>query len=89
VAIGAEPRAIAGLVVGDGARRTLAGVLLGAAGAAVGTRALASLLYGVSVGDPITFAGVALLVAIVALLASYLPARRALRIDPVEALRAE
>ena len=89
VALGAEPRAIAGLVVGDGARRTLAGVLLGAAGAAVGTRALASLLYGVSVGDPITFAGVALLVAIVALLASYLPARRALRIDPVEALRAE
>ena len=89
VALGAEPRAIAGLVLGDGARRTLAGVLLGAAGAVGGTRALASLLYGVTVADPITFAGVVLLVAVVALLASYLPARRALRIDPVEALRAE
>jgi len=89
VALGAEPRAIAGLVLGDGARRTLAGVLLGTAGAVAGTRALAGLLYGVTVGDPITFAGVVLLVAAVALLASYLPARRAVRIDPVEALRAD
>jgi predicted lysophospholipase L1 biosynthesis ABC-type transport system permease subunit len=89
VALGAESNAIIGLVAGAGLRLTAAGMLVGAGVAAAATRGLTSMLYGVSPGDPITLIAIALLVGIVALLASYVPARRALRIDPVEALRAE
>ena len=64
-------------------------VLIGALGAAAAVRLLESLLHGVSAGDPLTFGAVALLVAAIALVASYVPARRALRIDPAETLRAD
>jgi ABC-type antimicrobial peptide transport system permease subunit len=64
-------------------------MLVGAGVAAAATRGLTSMLYGVSPGDPITLVAIAMLVGVTALLASYVPARRALRIDPVEALRAE
>ncbi|MDQ3997962.1 MAG: FtsX-like permease family protein, partial [Gemmatimonadota bacterium] len=89
VALGADPRAVAGLVVGSGLRLAAGGVLLGAAAAAGSTRVLASMLYAVSPADPVTFAVIALVVAAIALLASYVPARRASRIDPTEALRAD
>jgi putative ABC transport system permease protein len=89
VALGAEPNAIIALVAGAGLRLTPVGMLIGAAVAAATTRGLTSMLYGVSPGDPITFVAIAVLVGIVALVASYVPARRAMRIDPVEALRAE
>ncbi len=65
----------------------LAGVFIGAAGAWVAGRLLGSLLYGVSAGDPLTFAGMGLLLALVAVAAGYFPARRAARVDPMVALR--
>ena len=70
-------------------RLALAGLVIGVGTAVAATRALSSLLYAVSASDPVTFATIAVLVAAVALAASYLPARRAARIDPVDALRAE
>jgi predicted permease len=89
VALGAGPSAVVGLVVGDGLRLAGVGVVIGTALAAAATRVLESMLYGVSATDPMTFAAVALVVAAVALVASYVPARRALRIDPAETLRAD
>jgi putative ABC transport system permease protein len=89
VALGAEPSAVARLVIGNGLRLATLGVVIGAAGAIAATRALSGMLFGVSASDPWTFAAITVVVAAVALLASYLPARRAVRIDPVEALRAE
>ncbi len=67
----------------------LGGVGMGLAAAALSTRLMASLLYGVSPMDPLTFGGVALALCGVALLASWIPARRAAGVDPLEALRAE
>ena len=89
IALGARPSAITGLVVGGGLRLAIGGVLVGLAVAAASTPVLASLLYGVSPFDPLTFVGIGVLIAAVALLASCVPARRALRIDPSDALRAE
>jgi len=89
VALGAQPSAISLLVLVEGLKLTFIGVVLGIAGAAAGTRALTSMLYGVSPLDPLTFAGIVGLMIATTLLAVYVPARRALRIDPTEALRAE
>jgi putative ABC transport system permease protein len=87
LALGGQPRDILRLVVADGMQMALGGILIGLAGAWFATRALRGLLFGVSAADPLTWGGVALLLALVAFLASYLPARRATRIDPVTALR--
>ena len=89
MALGAEPRAVLGLVVGHGMRVAAIGVAAGLVGAFLASSVLQRLLYGVSPTDAATFAGVAVLLLGVALLASYLPARRASRVDPIVALRAE
>jgi putative ABC transport system permease protein len=77
------------MILGQGLRTMLAGVGLGIAGALALTRAIQSLLFGVTATDPPTFAGVTLLLAAVAALACYIPARRATRVDPMIALREE
>lgn len=87
MALGAKPRDILRLLLAGGARIVLIGIALGMAGAFMLTRLLATLLFGVTAADPITFAGVALLLAFVALVAGCIPARQAMRIDPVAALR--
>jgi ABC-type antimicrobial peptide transport system permease subunit len=89
IALGASPQAIARLVIGGGLALALLGVVVGTITAAVTTRLLSSLLYGVRPIDPLTFAAIAGLVAAIAVFASYMPARRALRVSPTEALRAD
>ena len=87
VALGAEPKAVIRLVVGFGLRLAAVGVLIGLAVAMATSRLLSSMLYAIRPVDPLTLGAAALIVIAVALLASYVPARRALRIDPAEALR--
>lgn len=89
LALGAEPRNVVRMILGEGARMAAVGVVLGIGGAFALTRVLGSLLYGVSTTDAWTFGGAALLVAAVALAATYAPARRAARVDPKTALTAE
>jgi len=89
IALGADNRSVERLVVGAGLRLTAIGLILGVGGALASTRLLSGLLFGVSPADPASFVAIALLVAAVALMASWLPARRAVRIDPITALRAE
>ncbi len=89
MALGAQALGIFKLVVGQGLKLTALGLAIGLAGAFVGTRLMSGLLYGVSALDVVTFAGVSLLLALVALLACYIPARRAMKVDPMVALRRE
>ena len=89
MALGAQARDVLEMVIGQGSLLVMVGIGLGLAISFVATRALASQLYGVQTSDPITFAGTAGLLAGVALLATYIPARRAMRVDPMVALRSE
>jgi putative ABC transport system permease protein len=89
LALGAERQNILRLVLQQGLRLAIVGAALGLVGAVIASHFMAQLLYGVRPTDPLTFAAVALLLIAVALLACYLPARRAIRIDPMIALRYE
>ena len=89
LALGASHGAILRQVLHDGFRMAATGVGLGVAGALVLTRLLESLLYGVSPTDPLTFSAVIVTIGMVATIACYIPARRAMRVDPLEALKAE
>ena len=87
IALGAEPRDVFGLVLRQGAILAVSGIAIGLAASFALTRGLSSTLFGVSATDPLTFTAVAILLLFVALLACYLPARRAMRTDPLAALR--
>jgi predicted permease len=89
MALGAEARLVQRMIVAQGARVAGIGVLIGAAAALVSTRVLGGLLFGIDAVDPRTFAGMSAAMILVALLASYLPARRASRMDPIDSLRTE
>jgi putative ABC transport system permease protein len=89
MALGAQSGDVVGMVLREGVKLAAIGLVLGLAGSLVLTRTLASLLFGVSATDPITFGGVAVLLAGVAVAACYIPARRATRVDPMNALRCE
>jgi putative ABC transport system permease protein len=89
MALGAEKDDILNLIVALGFRLAVAGIILGMAGALALTRVLTSLLFGITPNDPITFGAVALLLVGLALLACYIPARRATKVDPMVALRYE
>jgi macrolide transport system ATP-binding/permease protein len=89
VALGADRRAVLRLVFGQGLRLLAVGVAVGVAGGAAVSRLVSSLLYGLSQFDPFTYAGVSLFLALIALLACYVPALRATKVDPMVALRTE
>ena len=89
LALGSEGARIKRMVVWEGARLALVGLAIGIPGALVLTRLISSVLYGVGRGDPATYVAVAAILAVVSLLASYVPARRAVRVDPIIAMRAE
>jgi predicted permease len=89
LALGATPGSVVGLILRGGLKLILLGVAIGLAGAAAVTRFLANVLFNIRPDDAATFAGVSLLLILVTLIACYIPARRALRIDPASALRQE
>jgi predicted permease len=87
LALGAQKSHVLKIVLGQGARLALLGVVIGLAAAAGLTRLMSTILYGVSPTDPLTFSAVAMVLTLVALVACYIPARRAMRVDPIVALR--
>ena len=89
MALGGQRRSILRLVVGEGARLTIIGAAIGMVVALIATRWVASLLYGVNARDPLTFLGVVVMLALVSGAACYIPAQRAMRVDPMVALRHE
>ena len=89
IAIGAQRRDVLRMVMVGAVKLAAVGVALGLCGALIGARLLSSQLYGVGSRDPLTYAAMSALLAAVALVASWLPARRATRVDPVVALRTE
>jgi len=89
VALGASPRRVLGMIIGEGVRLIAAGLIAGVAGTLALSRFLSSFLYGVKSTDPLTFFMVGLLLTVVALVACYVPARRATEVDPMVALRYE
>jgi len=89
MALGGQRRDVLRLIVAEGAKLTFAGILIGIVGALALTRVMAGLLFEVKPGDPAIFAVVAILLALVALAACYIPARRATKVDPMVALRYE
>jgi putative ABC transport system permease protein len=89
LALGAQRRDVIAMVVGQGMTMTAAGTVVGVAAALILTRLMSTLLFGVSAADPATFLAIPCLLLAVALVACYVPARRATRVDPLQALRSE
>jgi len=89
LALGASPAQIVSLLVGTSGRALLAGVGTGVIGAAAGAQILRHYLHGISPLDPVSFAGAAAVLAVAGIAATFVPARRATRIDPIVALKSE
>jgi putative ABC transport system permease protein len=89
MALGAQSSDVLKMVMREGAGLIAAGLIVGLAGAWAATRLIEEYLYGVSATDPLTFCSIALLLTVVAMLACYVPARRAAKVDPMTALRCE
>ena len=89
MAMGAHPSEVLRLILGEATRMAAGGIVIGIVGSLAVTRLMSTLLFSVSATDPFTFAGVAVFLSLVTLAASYIPAQRAMRVDPMTALRHE